>query len=220
MSRMETRKMVFYVMTICLILVMSISCGGVNGAKEEVRGDDDLQDEIVDVDRNYFWVEYVTSEFRFLYPVGWHVEFSQSTAGNGKTSYHFLVKNTEKRIVLGGVAPDEYCRMENDVNQINPEFASEYVAFDVHILQNDDNDWSMYFSKNFDGVVDEYDSENGFVEISELSGVLFGRTRLFFRNEEYVFDAGLFCSSKYDCSWSEEMFSQFINSFNQKGGNQ
>jgi len=165
------------------------------------------------------WQSYVTNDFNFSYPDGWFVELEQGYGDNDELTYSFNVKNTDKEVVLGGAAPDDYYVEVDGKSEVNAlKYTSYYALFNVNVTESSEG-WESFFEKYYPDRVTEFEE----IDLSSLTdkpvarataheGVYLGDPRFFIRSDKFVYDIALHVSG-VDETEARDLFEKFITNF-------
>jgi hypothetical protein len=165
------------------------------------------------------WQAYTANDFNFSYPDGWFVELEQGYGENDELTYSLIVKNTDKEVVLGGAAPDDYYLEVGDKSEVNSQkYTSYYALINVNAIQSSET-WENFFEKYYPDSVTGFESvdlsflpNNDVVQATTHNAVYLGDPRYFIRSGEFVYDTALHLS-EVDESQAREVFEEFIQNF-------
>ncbi|HMB25879.1 MAG TPA: hypothetical protein VKP03_00505 [Patescibacteria group bacterium] len=158
----------------------------------------------------------LVGDYNFMYPQGW--QLTDSTE-NGQTV--ITIQNTDKQIVLGGVAPDDYYIESDGKNAVNTEkYANSYIKMVMTVYpEYAETAWDEFFDSEFPQIVEEhkfaqlpYREDLETVQVSKTSGLFAGQERFFVRTDQAIYDARLFYSQDQKDQAVEEFY-EFISQF-------
>lgn len=222
----ENYNVLFYLVFIgVMFLIFSTACvrhidnSDATAGEEEENG---ASSSLPELEPQNDFIEYADDNFRFQYPTGWLVEVVAEPAGAAQAQViHLQVKNIDKQIVLGGVAPEDYYIGENGVNVINSEkYADKFILFSVDLyLGSQAESWPDFFARAYPGVVAEhalyqvpYQPEVEGVIATKINGLLFGQPRFFARKSGRVYDFSLHFRG-VESDEATEKFNSFLAGF-------
>ncbi|MBT4722892.1 hypothetical protein HN958_04250 [Candidatus Falkowbacteria bacterium] len=165
------------------------------------------------------WIAYTANDFEFNYPDGWFVELAQRHGENDELIYSLLVKNTDKEVVLGGSAPDDYYIEVSGKSEINSQkYTNYYALINVNVTQSSEG-WDDFFAKYYPDSVTGFETvdlsfltDNETVQATSHNAVYLGDPRYFIRSGEFVYDIALHVNG-VDEGQAQEVFKDFIQNF-------
>lgn len=161
-----------------------------------------------EMDSDLEWTKYDDGKFAFDYPVGWSIEVEQN---------RIELKNTEKEIITGGAAPEDY--YIDGAAEVNVEkYASDYYLLTIDLRDNS-GDWDEFFALNYGGIIMAYQPyflptrpDLTAVAPTKVSGAILGETRFFVRKGKSVFDFSLFRKGA-DEKQAQKILNTFLKNF-------
>jgi len=199
-----TQKISFHALVFGLILILC-SCGQVTG---ESSAEPDLN-------RQDAWKSYLHNDFHFQYPEAWHV-MSQN-------DNQIILKSTDKQIVLGGVAPDDYYMQIQGKSILNEgKYAREFVCIEIKRFEAKPNqNLAMFISTypesgiaNYDfyPIAQDHPSLLEMVFVTEINMVNMTDSRFLARTADYVYDIS-FIGKGIAFDQVSALYSDFMNRF-------
>ncbi|MBI5076950.1 hypothetical protein HZB94_01025 [Candidatus Falkowbacteria bacterium] len=174
----------------------------------------DLEEAMREVESK--WQKYELGDYSFDYPPGWQVEVSKKI-NDDDADWYITVKNTDKQVVSGGAAPDDYYIEKDGKNVVNSDkYADVFVMITVDVYKDSSSlDWQSLADKIYPNVVEAFapyaiDGKLGIeaIRIEKSKGILAGSPRLFIRTKKAVYDVSL----QYK-NWEQQDAEDLLNKF-------
>lgn len=151
------------------------------------------------VDNAAEWKKYELGDYSFAYPAGWTVEVSKKLNADDADLY-ITLKSTNKAVVLGGAAPDDYYVEKDGKNFINVEkYADSFALITVDVYQGSAGlDWQALADKIYPDVVETFApysvggrTDIEAVKVDKVKGIIGGSPCLFVRTKKAAYEVDL-----------------------------
>ncbi len=162
------------------------------------------------------WQNYSEVGLGFRYPADWQVETTEASG-----VLLLQVKSTDKQVMLGGAAPDDYYVEVDGTNKINTEkYADRFILISVSIYSGyQGRPWQDFVDQIYTDVVTEFhpyqvpfQPEIEGVAPTNVSGVLAGQPRFFARSGDKIYDFSLYYSDQ-EKQEAYSVFNAFLADF-------
>jgi hypothetical protein len=195
--------------------------GAVNALGDKVAGDMDWTDLPGDAISTDTWQPGNTDDLAFKLPGDWQVE-TQSFGSETLATERIILKDTDKSVVTGAFAPEDYYDETQDVGVLNAaRYAEAYTAVTITVYDDSMNrSWREFFNLAEPDVVAEFepvtlsshpDLES--VRVSRVSGAFLGDARIFVRTGGKICDIVLDYRNR-DRETALKIFNAFLANFN------
>lgn len=153
---------------------------------------------------------YSGQKFSVSYPSAWNLT-ENKTSG-------VVIKDTDREVVLGGVAPDDFYVETSAGNVVNEKkYSTKYAVITADYYEKSEaTTWREFFDQ-FD-VVEKFEKYSGQVPsgmeaavVTKVSGLFPGQKRVFLRQGKNFLDLSLFVSGE-DQKIAGAVFDQVISS--------
>lgn len=178
---------------------------------EVVLDDEAVSGKVIIQDDAVGWKIYRNEEYGFevKYPQNWN-EKEAPYDGTG-----IMLINTNKEVIMGGMAPDDYFLFDN---RINPKYSNDWMGVQIDIYIKPENfSWDNWIKNNFP-VVENYENykyeELEGIKVTELKGLFRGEPNIFLEGEK-LYNIRLFNEYSYNFDRDPQKDNLALSYFNQ-----
>ena len=166
------------------------------------------------------WKKYEFGDYSFSYPAGWTVEISKKLNADD-ADLSITIKSTDKAVVLGGAAPDDYYVEKNGKNVVNSEkYAESFALISVDVYSNLAGlDWQALADKIHPNIVETFApysisgrQDVAAVKVDNVKGIPAGALWLFVKTEKAWYDVSLQYKN-WDAKDAESILNKFFVQF-------
>ncbi len=168
------------------------------------------------------WNVFKVEDTIFLYPANWFVEMLSNDETND-VRFSFRVKDTNREILFGAVAPPEDFFVVQDgekiVNIDKYAMSYSFIQVDVYADQSEKS-WETFFREKFSDVVLMFEPVQSIflregsdaMRASKINGIFSGEVRIFVKKGDFVFDMFLIVREE-NVDRSLRIFNSFLKRF-------
>ena len=211
-----------------LLMVISACTMPVKRLDLELQEEIDLSEvvaeaELVPIQKTVEPLEVGKENWSFQVPVGWSLEEKKIiTELPREAQRQYLLKSTDKNIVLGGLLPDDYY-LDQVTQELNMgKYTESFIAINLLVYEGAvdfyDLTWDEFFA-DFYPEVKEFNTRELFgqpdlkaVVVTSTDGVWLGSQRIFVHVEDRFYDLSLH-NKNNEVNEAEEAFRNFITNF-------
>ena len=217
---MKKYEKIIYLTILVFMCIVSLACTRQIKLEEEFKSDEsanyypEFENQIEEATKTD-WQLINLANYLFEIPKDWQVEEVQIA---GKAETVLQIKNTDKKIVLGGAVPDDYYDQEQMLNQ--DIYADEYTLILMAIYPQFANySWNEFLYETYGQTVSEfrsfqvpYRAELEAIEATEINGLYLGQQRFFVKTNKAIYDVALHYENQ-DKLGVVQKFHHFLDNF-------